>query len=188
MDRAGDCSKLWSTVKELLSSNAKPPANRHIFDAKKFTPHHDRSKCANNFNQQYTPHCKKNEKQKRNTLRTIKKLEIVLRMLKCNTVKEAIQDTKKRKALGPDRIAPIHSNHLGPIALKYLTDAINFSVNSAKIPKFWKRGRVIPVRKPGKPSDEHIKLRPIALFSRIAKLTEKHLLCRISTERTSAWL
>ena len=46
-------------------------------------------------------------------------------MLKCNIVKEAIRNIKKSKVLGPDRIAPIHLHHLGPIALRYLTDTIN---------------------------------------------------------------
>ena len=101
----GNCSKLWSTVKRLSSSNAKPPEKS--FDAKK-TTHHDPRKCANKFNQQYTPHTNKNEKEKRNTRRTIRRLEIGGRMFKCNTVKEARRETKKCKAVGPDRITPIH--------------------------------------------------------------------------------
>ena len=64
----GNCFKLWSAVKGLSSINAKPPANRAIyFDVKKTTPYHDPSKSVNKFNQQYTPHPKKNEKQKKNT-------------------------------------------------------------------------------------------------------------------------
>ena len=57
-------------------------------------------------------------------------------MFKCNTVKEAIRE-KRSKALGPDRIAPIHLHHLGSIALRYLTDTKNLSVDSAKAPNIW---------------------------------------------------
>ena len=68
------------------------------------------------FNQQYTPHPRKNEKQKESTLKTLRKLEIGGRMFKCNTVKEAIGDTKKTRALGTDRVAPIHLHHLSIMA------------------------------------------------------------------------
>ena len=173
----GNCSKLWSTVKRLSSSNAKPPANRALyFDAKKTTPRHDPRTCVNKFNQQYTPYPTKNENQKRNTLSTIRKLEIEGRMFKCNTVKEAVRATKKSKALVSDRIAPIHLYHLGPIALRYLTDTITLSVNSAKNFEHWKDGLITPLHKPGKPIDESYGFMPIALLSSIAKLTEKLLL------------
>ena len=98
-------------------------------------------------------------------------------MFKCNTVKEAIRDTKKSKALGPDRKAPIYLHHLGPIAQRYLANTIKLSVNSAKIPNIWKVGRVIPLHKLGKPIDKSKSFRPIALLSPIAKLIEKLLLC-----------
>ena len=117
-----------------------------------------------------------NGKQKRNTTRTIKNLEIEGRMFKCLTVNEAKRDKKKIKALGPDRIAPIHLNHLGLIALGYLTDTIHCSLNSTKIQNMWEVGQVIPLHKPGKPIDESKSFRLIELFSLIAKLTEKHLL------------
>ena len=91
-------------------------------------------------------------------------------------VDNAIRDSKKSKALGPDKIAPIHLHHIGPIALTYLTELINRSVRSANIPNIWKIGRVIPLHKPGKPADEAKSFRPIALLSPIAKIIEKLLL------------
>ena len=41
------------------------------------------------------------------------------------TMKEAIRDTSKNKALGPDRKAPINLNYLGPLAFRYLTFKLN---------------------------------------------------------------
>ena len=62
-----NCSKLWSTLKGLSSSIAKPPANRAIYiDAKK-TTHRDPRKCADKFNQKYTPQPKKKEPEKKCT-------------------------------------------------------------------------------------------------------------------------
>ena len=101
-------------------------------------------------------------------------MEIEGRMFTCNTVKEAKRNTKKNKAHGPDRVAPIHLHHLARVALRYLTNTLNFSVNSAKIPNIWKIGRVIPLHKPGKPIDESKSFRPMTLLSPIAKLTENY--------------
>ena len=112
------------------------------------------------------------EKQKGNTLRKIRKLDIEGTMFMCNTVKEAVRDTKKTKELGSDRIAAIILNHLGPTALRYLTDTMNFSVNSAKIPKIWKAGRFITAHKLGKTVDEHKSFRAFALLPLVAKLTK----------------
>ena len=100
-------------------------------------------------------------------------------MFKCNTVKEAIRDTKKSKAPDPDRIATIHLQHLGPIALRYVTDTIKLSVNSAKILNIWKVGRVIPLHKAATSIDESKRFKPITLLPPFAKVTEKHLLSDI---------
>ena len=63
LTQRGNCSKFWSTVNGLWSSNAKPPAKSAIyFGAKKTTPHHDPRKCANKFNKQNTPHPMKKER------------------------------------------------------------------------------------------------------------------------------
>ena len=177
MTHKGNSSKLWNAVKSLSSNNPKPPANRGIFfDAEKKIPYHDPKKCANKFNQQYTPHPKHSNKSKRNTLRKIRELKMEYREFTEKMVDNAIRDSKKSKALGPDKIAPIHLHHIGPIALTYLTELINRSVRSANIPNIWKIGRVIPLHKPGKPADEAKSFRPIALLSPIAKIIEKLLL------------
>ena len=72
----------------------------------------------------------------------------------------------KSKVLAPDRIAPIHLHHLGPIELRYLTDTINLSAKSAEIPIIiWKGDRVISLLMPGKLIDEFKLFRPIAVLS-----------------------
>ena len=75
-------------------------------------------------------------------------------MFQCNTVKEAMRETKKRKAMCTDRIAPIHLHHLGPAALRRLTETINLSVDIAKIKKIGKIDRIIRLHRPGKPIGE----------------------------------
>ena len=76
-------------------------ANRAIYcDAKKTAPHYDPRKSANKFNQiyTYTPHPKKNGKPK-NTLRTIRKLEIGGRMFKI--VKQWMKLQNEKQGAGP---------------------------------------------------------------------------------------
>ena len=78
-------------------------------------------------------------------------------------MKEAMRYTKETKVLGPDRIAPIHLYHLGPIALRYLTGVINLSVHSAKSRTSGKLvGSYLYTSR--KDSDKFKSLRPIALF------------------------
>ena len=55
------------------------------------------------------------------------------RSFNCNTVKEAIKDKKETKTVGPNKVAPIHLHNMSPIALRYFTDIINLSVNTATI-------------------------------------------------------
>ena len=153
MTHKGNSSKLWNAVKSLSSNNQKPPANRGIFfDAEKKIPYNDPKKCANKFNQQYTPHPKHSNKSKRNTLRKIRELIMEYREFTEKMVDNAIRDSKKSKALGPDKIAPIHLHHIGPIALTYLTELLNKSLRSSTIPNIWKIRRVIHLLKQGTPA------------------------------------
>ena len=93
------------------------------------------------------------EKRQTEKLRTIGKLEMEGRMFNCNTVKEAVRDGKS-KALRPDRIASIHLQHLGPIALRYLTDTIKRSANCTLL-------------KPGLAIEESKRFRAIELFRQL---------------------
>ena len=79
-------------------------------------------------------------------------------------------------ALGPDQLAPVHLKHLGPRGIKFLTETINLSLSSYRIPERWKVGRVIPLLKPNKPADIAKSYRPIALLSPVAKIIERLLL------------
>ena len=89
---------------------------------------------------------------------------------------EAIKTTKKSKALGPDKLAPIHLHHLGPKGVAYLAHTISWCYNTSIIPHKWKVGKIIPLLKPGKDAELSKSYRPIALLSPVAKLAEKLLL------------
>ena len=70
--------------------------------------------------------------------------------------------------------------HLGNFGIQYLTNIYNNSVNKAHIPARWKKARIIPLLKPGKPADKGTSFRPISLLSPSIKILESILLPTIS--------
>ena len=93
----------------------------------------------------------------------------------CDTTKK-IKDSKNSKAMGPDDISPIMIKNLGQNGINFMTNMFNKVVNNCTIPPIWKVGRIIPLPKPGKPSDEGPSYRPISLLSPAAKILESLLL------------
>ena len=133
-------------------------------------------KCANWINQQFTPHASVGDIERRTTVRNTRQLRKAKVELTPKMVTEAIKANKKSKALGPDRIAPIHMHCISPVAISFFTKLINLSLNSSVIPALWKVGRVIPLPKPCKDPEQAKNYRPIALISPVAKLVEKLIL------------
>lgn len=71
---------------------------------------------------------------------------------------EAIKATSK--ALGPDNIAPIMIKKVGPTDTSYITDLMNLTMKT----NIRKVSRIIPILKPGNPSDRGESYRPISLL------------------------
>ena len=66
-------------------------------------------------------------------------------------VQQAIARTTNSKALGPDQLAPLMLKKLGPLAVACITKMFNCSLAKATITSIWKKSRVIPLLKAGKP-------------------------------------
>ena len=130
-------------------------------------------KCANWFNKQIMAHTSAADIEKRPAVRKIRQLRKAKVELTPKMVTEAIKSTKKSKALGPDRIAPIHLHKIDPVSVSFFTKLINFSRNSSMVPAPWKVGRVIPLPEPGLDPEQKKSYRPISLLSPVAKLVEK---------------
>ena len=165
-------TKLWDIIKT-LNSNPRPPANQSIkFNGKEVQ---DPKKIANCLNKQYTPGASnKPTKPFRRLLRNIKKPikkepDVFFHAQK---TAEAIKKCKNSKALGPDGISPMMLKKLGPTAINYITDIYNDIIRTSITPPIWKTGRIIPLLKPGKPSDEGKSYRPVSLLSPLAKILE----------------
>ena len=67
---------------------------------------------------------------------------------------DAIKGIKATGSQGPDGISPYHLRHLGPHGIRYLTGIFNWSVHSNTIPNLWKKAKIIPIPKAGKPLTE----------------------------------
>ena len=65
---------------------------------------------------------------------------------------------------------------LGPKALNYITELLNDVLRTAIMPPLWKTGRIVPLLKPNKPSEEGKSYRPVSLLSPLVKLLESLLL------------
>ena len=174
---------LWNTIKDIQGQPQQPNNQGIKFNDKIYN---NPKKLANKFNSQYTPPSdKKPKKESRKVLRKLKKIKKIKQTdnrvnITETQTKEAIKKTKNSKALGPDEISPLMLKHLGPNGIRFLTHIYNECVNTATIPALWKTGRIIPLLKPGKPTDVGSSYRPISLLSPLAKVLESILLPEIT--------
>src|SRR6476619_1631168 len=92
----------------------------------------------------------------------------------------AIKDTKNNNSTGPDNVNIRHLKHLGPLAINYLTEIFNLSLNQNIIRQIWKLAKIIPIPKPNKDPGLGTSYRPILLLSPIAKIMEKIILLYVT--------
>ena len=97
---------------------------------------------------------------------------------------EAIRRTKNTTSTGPDGISYLHLRHLGPQAVRALTDIFNFSLTNNSIPNIWKLAKITPLLKPNKPPTEPASYRPISLLCNPSKILERLVLNNISPHIT----
>lgn len=162
---------LWKTIRGLTKPNATKPNSIISFDGK---PISDEREYTTLFNKQFTEHPLGPDKAIRRTLRKFDSLENLADLqFDIDDVRNAIKKSKASKALGPDNLAPLMLKKLGAHGLSFLTTMINKSLSTLIVPNIWKRAKVIPLLKPGKPPDESTSYRPISLLSPVAKLIEQ---------------
>ena len=164
--------KLWKTIKQLSNNEHQQPPNQGITFDNRMT--NDPKKIANKFNSMYTPGATtKPTKASRKTIRKLKQQHQDQHVVfTVDQTAAAIKKSKNSKALGPDGLSPLMLKNLGYNALKFLTNIYNRCLKTSTIPSVWKTGRIIPILKPGKPSDIGSSYRPISLLSPAAKILE----------------
>ncbi|KAM7301456.1 hypothetical protein ISCGN_016975 [Ixodes scapularis] len=86
---------------------------------------------------------------------------------------------RKKSAPGPDGVTNQALRNLEEDALPELLAYLNEVWTTACLPEDWNKAIVVPLLKPGKPSDQPNSYRPIALTSCVGKLLERIILCRL---------
>ena len=167
--------RLWSTLKNL--TNPRRSENPTLSFEGGYTPL-DSRKCASALNRQFVEHPSKPDKNRRVIQRRLRNLSLPRDEIVFSPadVSIAIKSAKNSTALGPDGLAIIMLKHLGKRGVEYLSKIFNRCLNSLEIPDMWKLGKIIPLLKPGKPSNQGSSYRPITLLSPVVKVLESLLL------------
>ena len=93
---------------------------------------------------------------------------------------KAISQLSTSTSSGPDQIIYPLLSHLPQSALNFLLYIFNLSWSTHTFPSAWKQSTIIPILKPGKPSDSPSSYRPISLTSCTSKLFERMVLGRLT--------
>ena len=102
---------------------------------------------------------------------------------KCCSIAEINKNIKKiknKRSPGPDSIQNNCIKHLPRKAVALLTKIVNSCLRIGYFPSTWKRAKVVPIHKPGKPHDLPTSYRPISLLDSFGKITEKIVLKRLN--------
>ena len=94
-------------------------------------------------------------------------------------MQQALRSLKSGKAPGPDSIHPEFLMHLGTECQNWLGMFMTNCMQRMKIPKSWRRAKIIAILKPGKSQEEAGSYRPISLLSVCFKLIERLIYNRL---------
>src|SRR5207249_5831556 len=95
-------------------------------------------------------------------------------------IENALKHLKAGKAPGYDNVHPEFLIHLGRKACTWLSKFFSEIIGNNRIPKEWRKAKVIAIEKPGKDPKEAANYRPISLLSVSYKLLERLVLQRIT--------
>ena len=95
-------------------------------------------------------------------------------------LKEKVTNTSNKKQPGPDKVFPEFITNLGPKVKDTLLIIYNkFWTSKMSLPADGTKTVIIPILKPGKPTEEIESYQPIALISVLAKVFERMISTRI---------
>jgi len=101
------------------------------------------------------------------------------RLTDADEIRRILKGLKNKKSNGPDAIPNVVLKKLPNSAHEFLAELINCILSTGYYPDSWKKANVIPIPKPGKPSNEAKNFRPISLLNSLSKVLEKVLHVRI---------
>lgn len=95
-------------------------------------------------------------------------------------ITNAIKCLKSGKAAGFDEIYPEFMKHSGPNVRLWLSKFYSDIIDNNKLPRYFKKTKIVAILKPRKPSNEVQSYRPISLLSIGYKLLERLVYNRIA--------
>jgi ribonuclease HI/endonuclease/exonuclease/phosphatase family metal-dependent hydrolase len=105
---------------------------------------------------------------------------LALNQITPNEVLSTINQLPNNKACGPSGISYEMLKHIGHQALLTITSLFNRCLNSSRIPKQWKDGRIFPISKKSTFDGNLNNTRPISLIEHIKKIYTKILTNRLN--------
>lgn len=89
---------------------------------------------------------------------------------------------KNGKAAGYDEITIEQIKHFGLGAIRWLLQLLNTCLHRKRVPKSWRKSKVIALLKPGNDLSDPKSYRPISLLCHTYKLYERMVMNRIKTQ------
>jgi hypothetical protein len=118
-------------------------------------------------------HAKNTKKDIPNLFKICQPHSILTGRFSIDDVSNAINELKKGKAPGKDKIHPDLLHNLGSKARLWLAIVLFDMFVSGKIRRSWKTANIIALTKSGKQTDNPTNYRPISLLSVLSKLLER---------------
>ncbi|KAK3870172.1 hypothetical protein Pcinc_011237 [Petrolisthes cinctipes] len=173
IDLTHNSKKAWKTIKKL---NSESNTNTSIPET---TPNKVAHQLLLNGKPNNKPRGYK-KKLKEDTNKIMNESSTQFPPFSIEEVDAGIKTIKLGKAAGIDGITPEMVHHLGPRAREWITRLFNKCVITKKVPKVWKKTKVVALLKPGKDPKSPKSYRPISLLCVLYKLYERLIMTRIS--------
>ena len=122
------------------------------------------------------------KKVKREMVQTMKESDNHLDPFSLEELQEAMEHLKLGKAAGLDGISTEIIKHFGPKTQQWILDLFNICATSCRIPKTWRKAKVVAILKPGKDPNNKKSYRPISLLCILLKLYERLIMGRMSDD------
>ena len=111
---------------------------------------------------------------------TMDRIGVATRQEEEEEYKKGIATLKNKKTAGIDNVLVEQLKNLGPRAHRWLHSMLNVSFTENRIPKVWRKSKIIAILKPGKDIVISKSYRPISLLCHMYKLYERLILNRIA--------
>jgi hypothetical protein len=175
LDFTRSSRKSWALIRRLGAAQC-PPKTKH-------PPVRANAVAAHLIKVAKAPSDKKFERRVRGQWRTFLRSDttkVAPSVFTTQEIHTALPLVKAGTTPGYDNMHPEFLKHLGPKGQKWLAAFFSKIISEGRLPKIWRKAKVIALPKPGKDLNNAASYRPISLLSVCFKLLERLALQRVS--------